>query len=118
MKTLNQYLIAYGQEPTTLRLMPDFRAVFCEYLVGAKGVYLWIEQSSEQSNQAIIRKFIVARPGRCVPEAYEYIDSAVDPFDSQAHHVFQLPAQAPRLRLTPFIAAPSLALSPTAVSAR
>ena len=118
MKTINKYLIAYGQEPTTLRLMPDFRAVFCEYLVGAKGVYLWIEQSSAQSNHAITRKFIVARPGRCVPEAYEYIDSAVEPFDSQAHHVFQLPVQAPRLRLTPFTASHSLALSPTAVSAR
>lgn len=98
MKTINKYLITYGQEPTTLKLMPDFRAVFCEYLVGAKGVYLWVEQSTVMARQAITRHFVVALPGRTVPESYEYIDSAVDPFGSRAHHVFQLPVQAERRR--------------------
>ncbi|MCK2151281.1 hypothetical protein MYE70_19615 [Marinobacter alexandrii] len=93
MKTIDKYLIHYGQEPTAIKLMPDFRAVFCEYLVGAKGVYLWVEQSPYTSRKAITRNFRVALPGRAVPESYEYIDSAVDPFGSRAHHVFQLPVQ-------------------------
>ena len=116
MKTISKHLITYGQEPTTLRLMPDFRPVFCEHLVGAKGVYLWIEQSSTHPNRAITRKFIVARPGRCVPETYEYVDSAVDPFGSQAHHVFQLPVETHRLRVAPYTAASSIAPSPSALS--
>lgn len=93
MKTIDKYLIHYGQEPTAIKVMPDFRAVFCEYLVGAKGVYLWVEQSAYTSRKAITRQFMVALPGRTVPEHYEYIDSAVDPFGSKAHHVFQLPVQ-------------------------
>lgn len=93
MKTTSQYLICFGTEPTELTLMPDFRVVLCEYLVGAQGVYLWLEQSPLSSEKAITRSFIVARPGKPVPENYDYVDSAVDPFGSRAHHVFQLPIQ-------------------------
>ncbi|MBW4934121.1 DUF7352 domain-containing protein [Marinobacter sp. F4206] len=94
MKVTNTYLICYGKEPTALKLMPDFRVVLCEYLVGAQGVYLWIEQSLVTSREAVNRSFIIARPGKSVPESYQYVDSAIDPFGSRAHHVFQLPAQA------------------------
>lgn len=93
MKTIDKYLIHYGQEPTKIKLMPDFRAVFCEYLVGAKGVYLWVEQSTSTPRKAITRHFLVALPGRTVPESYEYIDSAIDPFGASTHHVFQVPVQ-------------------------
>jgi|GEM_PF-326237 len=94
MKTIDKYLLCFGQEPTPVALMPDFQVVFCEYLVGAKGVYLWVEQSPVSSQQATTRHFLVARPGKSVPEEYEYVDSAVDPFGSRAHHVFQLPEKA------------------------
>ncbi|WP_372985611.1 hypothetical protein [Marinobacter sp.] len=93
MKTIDKYLLCFGQEPTALKLMPDFQVVFCEYLVGAKGVYLWVEQSPVASGKATTRRFIVARPGKSVPDHYEYVDSAVDPFGSTAHHVFQLPVK-------------------------
>ena len=93
MKTTSQYLICFGAEPTELTLMPDFQVVLCEHLVGVQGVYLWIEQSPVSSRKAISRSFIVARPGKPVPETYDYVESAVDPFGSRAHHVFQLPIQ-------------------------
>jgi len=93
MKKTSQYLICFGPEPTELTLMPDFQVVLCEHLVGAQGVYLWIEQSPVSSRKAINRSFIVARPGKPLPETYDYVDSAVDPFGSRAHHVFQLPIQ-------------------------
>ncbi|RBP30662.1 hypothetical protein DET50_10777 [Marinobacter pelagius] len=102
MKTTSKYLLCFGQEPTELMLMPDFRVVLCEYLVGAKGVYLWVEQSPVRSRKAIPRHFIVARPGKSVPENYEYIDSAVDPFGSRAHHVFQLPVKTSSRNQAPF----------------
>ncbi len=98
MKITNTYLIGYGQEPTALELMPDFQVVLCEYLVGAKGVCLWIEQSAVSARRSVTRHFIVARPGKSLPENYEYVVSAVDPFGSRAHHVFQLPLEAEEQR--------------------
>lgn len=100
MKTTYQYLLCFGQSPTALELMPDFQVVLCEYLVGAEGVYLWIEQSAVTPGKAVTRHFVVARPGKSVPDDYEYLDSAIDPFGSRAHHVFQLPIQAPETRFT------------------
>ena len=93
MKITSQYLICFGPEPTELTLMPDFQVVLCEHLVGAQGVYLWIEQSPVSSSKGVSRSFIVARPGKPLPEDYDYVDSAVDPFGSRSHHVFQLPIQ-------------------------
>ena len=98
MKSTSQYLICFGPESTELTLMPNFQVVLCEYLVGAQGVYLWIEQSPVSSRKSITRSFIVARPGKPLPETYDYVDSAVDPFGSRAHHVFQLPIQNKSVR--------------------
>ncbi|WP_004580306.1 DUF7352 domain-containing protein [Marinobacter nanhaiticus] len=93
MKTTQKHLISFGQRPTELTLMPDFRVVWCEYLVGASGIYLWLEQSPIDPDHAITGHFLVARPGQSVPDDYGYVDSAVDPYGCRAHLVFQLPLE-------------------------
>lgn len=91
MKTIHKFLLNDRGESTTLRLREGYRVVRCEYLVAAKGVYLWVEQSLKPTVPMVERQFLVTFSGDPVPEAYGYLDTALDPFGPEAYHVFELP---------------------------
>ena len=92
MKTIHKFLLNDRGTSTTLRLREGYRVVRCEYLVAAKGVYLWVEQSLKPTVPMVERQFLVTFSGDPVPEAYGYLDTALDPFGPEAYHVFELPA--------------------------
>lgn len=97
MKTIHKFQLNNNGEPTTVRLREGYRVVRCEYLLAAKGVYLWVEQSLKPTVPYLERQFLVTYSGDPVPEAYEYVDTALDPFGPEAYHVFQLPNPAAAL---------------------
>lgn len=94
MKTIHKFVLSGKGEPTTIRLREGYKVVRCEYLMAAKGVYLWVEQTLKPTVPFVERQFLVAYSGDPVPEAYEYVDTALDPFGPEAYHVFQLPSAA------------------------
>lgn len=91
MKTIHKFRIDHGKQVTSLRLKSGFRVVRCEYLVPDKGVYLWVEQPLNVGEPIVERKFMVAFSGEPVPDSYQYLDTALDPFGPEAYHVFEVP---------------------------
>jgi len=90
MKTIHKFRIECGKEPTTLRLREGCRVVRCEYLVAQKGIYLWVEQPLNVTVPTIERQFVVAFSGDPVPDSYQYLDTALDPFGPEAYHLFEV----------------------------
>ncbi|MFC4258959.1 hypothetical protein ACFOZ5_07945 [Marinobacter lacisalsi] len=91
MKTIHKFRINPGKEPTRLTLKRGFRVVRCEYLVAEKGVYLWVEQPLNVVTPTVEGQFRVAFSGDPVPESFQYLGTALDPFGPEAYHVFELP---------------------------
>lgn len=91
MKTIHKFRINPGKEPTRLTLKSGFHVVRCEYLVPEKGVYLWVEQSLNVMTPTVESQFRVAFSGDPVPENYQYLGTALDPFGPEAYHVFEVP---------------------------
>ncbi|MET4026844.1 hypothetical protein ABIE59_002372 [Marinobacter sp. MBR-99] len=92
MKTIHKFRLEPGKEPTTLTLREGFKVVRCEYLVAQKAVFLWVQQPLSVTVPTVERQFRVAMSGDPVPDAYEYLDTALDPFGPEAYHVFEVPA--------------------------
>lgn len=92
MKTIHKFRLEPGKEPTTLTLKEGYRVVRSEYVVPHKAVYLWVEQPLSVSTPTVERQFRVAFSGEPVPDSYEYLDTALDPFGPEAFHVFAVPA--------------------------
>jgi len=92
MKTIHKFRLATGKEPTTLTLREGFRVVRCEYLVPQKAVFLWVQQHLNVTTPTVERHFRVAMSGEPVPDSFEYLDTALDPFGPEAYHVFEVPA--------------------------
>lgn len=61
-------------------------------LVPQKSVFPWVEQPLNVTTPTLERQFRVAMSGEPVPDRYEYIDTALDPFGPEAYHVFAVPA--------------------------
>ncbi len=91
MKTIHKFRLDSGKEPTTLSLKEGFRVVRCEFLVPDKSVYIWVEQTLRPSAKSEEHQFRVAHSGEPVPDNFEYIDTALDPFGPEAYHVFEVP---------------------------
>jgi hypothetical protein len=64
--------------------------VRCEYVVSQRAVYLWVEQPLKVDLPELERQFLVTFSGEPVPSAYEYVDTALDPFGPEAYHVFEV----------------------------
>ena len=90
MKTIHKFRLESGKEPNTLKLRPGYRAVRCEYVVPQRAVYLWVEQPLKVDLPELERRFLVTFSGEPVPSAYEYVDTALDPFGPEAYHVFEV----------------------------
>ena len=93
MKTIHKFRLAAGKEPTTLTLREGFRVVRCEYLMPQKAVFLWVQQPLNVSTPLVDRHFRVAMSGEPVPDSFEYLDTALDPFGPEAYHVFEVPEE-------------------------
>jgi len=94
MKTIHKFRLDGAGQPTTLKLKPGCRVVRCEYLVPDKAVFLWVEQPLKVDLPELERRFMVAFSGDPVPSAYEYVDTALDPFGPEAYHVFEVKEKA------------------------
>lgn len=92
MKTIHKFCLVAGKELNTLTLREGYKVVRCEYLVPQKSVFLWVEQPLNVNTPTLERQFRVAMSGEPVPDRYEYIDTALDPFGPEAYHVFAVPA--------------------------
>ncbi len=94
MKTIHKFRLDSGKEPTTLKLRQGYRVVRCEYLVSQKAVFLWVEQPLKVDLPELERSFLVTFSGEPVPSAYQYLDTALDPFGPEAYHVFEVRDEA------------------------
>lgn len=101
MKTIHKFRVEAGKEPTTLNLKEGYRVVRCEYIVPHKAVYLWVEQPLNVGTPTVERQFRVALSGEPVPDRYDYLGTALDPFGPEAYHVFAVPAGENDFRYTP-----------------
>lgn len=90
MKTILKFRLESGKQPNTLKLRPGYRVVRCEYVVPQKAVYLWVEQPLKVDLPELERQFLVTFSGEPVPSAYQYVDTALDPFGPEAYHVFEV----------------------------
>lgn len=90
MKTILKFRLENGKEPNTLKLRPGYRVVRCEYVVPQKAVFLWVEQPLKVDLPELERRFLVTFSGEPVPTAYQYVDTALDPFGPEAYHVFEV----------------------------
>ncbi|MFW5825089.1 MAG: DUF7352 domain-containing protein [Marinobacter sp.] len=99
MKTIHKFRIEQDRQVTRLRLKDGFRVVRCEYLVPDKGVYLWVEQPLSVVAPTVERQFVVAFSGEPVPDSYQYLDTALDPFGPEAYHVFEVPVASDQTAL-------------------
>ena len=90
MKTIHKFRLESGKAPNTLKLRPGYRVVRCEYEVSQRAVYLWVEQPLKVDLPELERQFLVTFSGEPVPSAYEYVDTALDPFGPEAYHVFEV----------------------------
>lgn len=101
MKTIHKFRVEAGKEPTTLNLKEGYRVVRCEYIVPHKAVYLWVEQPLNVGTPTIERQFRVALSGEPVPDRFDYLGTALDPFGPEAYHVFAIPAGENDIHYTP-----------------
>ena len=90
MKTIHKFRLECGKEPTTLTLREGYKVVRCEYLVAQKGVYVWVEQPLNVTIPSVERQFLVVYSGDPVPDSYQYLDTALDPFGPEAYHLFEV----------------------------
>jgi hypothetical protein len=90
MKTILKFRLVSGKEPNVLKLRPGYRVVRCEYVVPQKAVFLWVEQPLKVDLPELERRFLVTFSGEPVPTAYQYLDTALDPFGPEAYHVFEV----------------------------
>jgi len=97
MKTIHKFRVHSGQEATRLRLKEGFRVVRSEYIVSDKAVYLWVEQPLGAGIPESERYFRVVFSGQPIPDDYEYIDTALDPFGPEAFHVYEIPSESGQL---------------------
>ncbi|MGC8120542.1 DUF7352 domain-containing protein [Marinobacter sp. VGCF2001] len=95
MKTIHKFKLEPGKEPTTLTLREGYKVVRSEYLVPQKAVFLWVQQPLNVTTPTVERQFRVAMSGEPVPDRFEYLDTALDPFGPEAYHVFAVPAGEP-----------------------
>ena len=91
MKTIHKFRLEPSKEPTTLTLKEGYRVVRSEYIVPHKAVYLWVEQPLGVTTPTLTRQFRVAFSGEPVPDSFEHLDTALDPFGPEAYHVFAVP---------------------------
>lgn len=111
MKTIHKFRLECGKEVNTLKLREGFRVVRCEYLVPMKGVYIWVEQPLSVAVPLVERQFVVAYSGDPVPDSYQYLDTALDPFGPEAYHLFEVTQPALANDLAPHRDAQSSMLS-------
>ncbi|BES73620.1 hypothetical protein RE428_46380 [Marinobacter nanhaiticus D15-8W] len=101
MKTVHKYRLDISGEPKALNLREGYRVVRCEYLLAEKAVYLWVEVPLNVDIPVRQRQFRVVYSGEPVPETYEHVDTALDPFGPEAYHVYALPEQTGHQRYVP-----------------
>ncbi|MGM0766759.1 MAG: DUF7352 domain-containing protein [Pseudomonadota bacterium] len=101
MKTIHKFRLECGKEPTTLKLREGARIVRCEYLMPQKGVYVWVEQPLNIAIPTRERQFQVAYSGDPVPDSYQYLDTALDPFGPEAYHIFEVASAQDVASMTP-----------------
>ncbi|MDE1465690.1 DUF7352 domain-containing protein [Spartinivicinus poritis] len=92
MKTIHKYLLEDGMN--TLTLKQGYRIVRSEYLLVEKAVYLWIEESLAITTPESSCQFKVVKTNAPIPENYKYLDTALDPIEAEAYHVYQIPSDA------------------------
>ncbi|MHA7880482.1 MAG: DUF7352 domain-containing protein [Saccharospirillum sp.] len=91
MKTIHKHRLDIDAKVNTLALREGYRVVRCEYLVPEKAVFLWVEVSLDITRPMREQQFRVIRSGEPVPDDFDYLDTALDPFDPKAFHVFEIP---------------------------
>lgn len=91
MKTIHKHRLDIDSKVNTLSLREGYRVVRCEYLVPEKAVFLWVEVPLDITLPVHERQFRVVRSGEPVPDDFSYLDTALDPFDPRAFHVFEVP---------------------------
>lgn len=91
MKTIHKHRLDINSKLNTLTLRDGYRVVRCEYLVPEKAVFLWVEVSLDITLPTRERQFRVVRSGEPVPDNFSDLDTALDPFDPRAFHVFEVP---------------------------
>lgn len=91
MKTIHKHRLDIDSKVNTLSLRDGYRVVRCEYLVPEKAVFVWIEVSLDITLPVRERRFRIVRSGEPVPDEFSYLDTALDPFDPRAFHLFEVP---------------------------
>jgi len=91
MKTVRPYRIQETEKETALILKEGYRIVRSEYVVPEKTVYLWIEEPLKVDIPVKQVKFRVAQSRIPVPDEFEYRATALNMFNADAYHIFEIP---------------------------
>jgi hypothetical protein len=95
MKTIRPYRIEESDKSTALTLKTGYTIVRSEYLVPEKSVYLWIEEPLKVDIPLKHVKFRIAQSRIPVPDEYQYRATALNMFNSDAYHIFEIPEEDP-----------------------
>lgn len=90
MKTIHKYRLQGAGAINSLKLREGFRLVRSEYLVTEKAVFIWVEEPLSVTLPERTVKLKVVATGEPVPLAYQYHDTALDPFGPEAYHVYEV----------------------------
>jgi len=88
MKTIHKFRLKTGAQANKLRLRQGSRIVRSEYVLAEKAVFVWVEVQLDISvpeEEMLLRVF---RTGEAIPNAYEYLTTAIDSFGPEAYHIY------------------------------
>ena len=89
MKIIHKHKLSCQGELVTLRLPADCVLRTVEYLSQEKEVFLWVEVPARINPDLEERSFRIFKTGDGIPEAHQYIGTAIDQYIPEAYHVYE-----------------------------
>ena len=90
MKIIHKHKINIDGTPTEVDLPTDSQYRSTEYLVSKKSLYLWVEVPADLNAPKEKRTFRVFKTGDGIPDADQYIGTAIDQHQPEAYHLYEV----------------------------
>ena len=91
MKIIHKHEINLKGQPTELSLPINSVLRNTEYLIGKKGLYLWVEVPADLNAPKETRTFRVFKTGDGIPAGDVYVGTAIDQHAPESFHLYEVP---------------------------
>jgi len=90
MRTIHKFEIHINTEIQTLELPKGSRFLHIEYLMSKRSIFVWYEVSADMTAIKETYKYRVFATGDGIPDHADYLCTAVDQYQPEAYHVYQI----------------------------